>query len=516
MAMRDKTLATFLLVALATSCATPDPGMVLPNEEVEAVPDGFELLTRFVHISDVHIVDEESPARFTSADAFIAPTWRPQEAHSSQLLDGTIRAINRLHEETGPVDFVIHTGDATDNDQANEWRWFLEVFDGQAVNPLSGIDDRPFQDIPPAELDAHAAFVPEGLYRQDVHGPLASIPWYAVLGNHEHFALGVFPIFEFADGTRIAPVPFVTQFLLFFPAFLDPEGQLAFGPITPARPGPPNFLNLPELIPANPDRRYMSSVEIVAAHHDTATGPAGHGFAVGSAQTWYSVNPVARVRLIALDSAKRDAVAAAFPYVDGALLQEQFDFLAEQLRAAQNAGEWVIVASHHPSDELHSPGTNATGEQVRAVLSAHAGVLLHLVGHSHRNRVIDRGGYLEIETGSIIDYPQEGRTIEVWSDPAGGEILLRYRMFSHLDLGQGPPDGLYEMRVTALELARQDAGAAKQRVMMRLHERAADALPADAPAEAWLAGQNQDRCGEVRWQGRGTPLASDKPPGATP
>ncbi|MFQ5591640.1 MAG: hypothetical protein ACE5HE_10790, partial [Phycisphaerae bacterium] len=58
-------------------------------------------------------------------------------------------------------------------------------------------------------------------------------------------------------------------------------------------------------------------------------------------------------------------------------------------------------------------------------------VKLHLAGHLHKNKVVDRGGYFEIVTGSVLDPPQQGRVIEVFR--AGDEVELRYWMFSHLD-----------------------------------------------------------------------------------
>ena len=59
-------------------------------------PEGEHWL-RFVHLSDVHIADTESPARLVTMDAFLSPAWRPQEAYSTQVLDATCRAINRIH-----------------------------------------------------------------------------------------------------------------------------------------------------------------------------------------------------------------------------------------------------------------------------------------------------------------------------------------------------------------------------------------------------------------------------------
>ena len=65
--------------------------------------------------------------------------------------------------------------------------WFLDILDGREVHPLSGLDDRPVPQRPSPELDPHLPFQAEGLYEQGRHGPQPTIPWYAVLGNHDHW-----------------------------------------------------------------------------------------------------------------------------------------------------------------------------------------------------------------------------------------------------------------------------------------------------------------------------------------
>ncbi len=481
-----------------SACAQREAPPSLPNEQLDDVPDGFELVARFVHISDAQIIDEQSPARIPQADDLVTAAWRPHEAYSTQLLDGIIRAINREHEQNGVLDFVLHTGDATDNNQANEWRWFVDAFDGLPIDPLTGPDDRGPADVPPPELDPHAPFTPAGLYRGSLHGPLPSIPWYAVIGNHDRFAIGVFPILEYAGAVRLAPLPFVYQLVLFYPVFLNPEADQANGPISPAHPGPLALLNLPQFVEPNPQRRYLSTAETIAVHFDTLTDPPGHGFVdAQSDQSWYSVSPLDGLRLIVLDTARPRSVAPMLPHHNGTFSYEQFEFLAAELQRAEEAGEWVIVASHHPSADLVQAGTETTPLEFRALLSSHSNVVLHLVGHFHRHRVFDRDGYLEIETGAIIDYPQEGRIIEIWQDAAADEVLLRYHLFSHLDVDEAERDALYELRHRAFELAREDAGLSRATVRRRMPPDQRATADTIGPAIQWLAGRQHDRTGQV-------------------
>jgi hypothetical protein len=494
-------------LCLLPACGGNDPAVLAPVVMDEPVPSGFTLLARLAHLSDAQAIDEESPARFAPLDGVVAPAWRPQEAYSVQLLEGMIRAVNREHRSGRRVDFVLHTADAADNNQLNEWRWFLQAFDGGIIDPLSGTDDRVQANLPAAQLDPHRPFAAEGLYRQGLHGQLPTIPWYSVLGNHDHFALGNFQIFELPGGKRIAPVPVPLILGALFPTALDPTGTIGFGLVSPAHPGPPpSVLNLGRLAAGNADRHYCTTREILELHQQTATTPAGHGFDSSAPQrSWYSAAPVPGLRLIVLDTSRPAHQLPGLPYVAGSIQADQVAFLKQELELAEQRGEWIIVASHHPSQDLATIlGTALTAAELRDLLSGHEGVLLHLVGHTHRNRVADQGVYLEIETGSTLDWPQEGRIIELWESPAGDEVLVRYRMLSHMPDAQADRDELFDLRAEALALALQDAPRAAAAAAAQCDDSQSpsggstelrSAHDAQHSAMQYLAGQPDDREG---------------------
>jgi len=455
------TVAAAVLPLLAACVA--DPAALL-SADSSAAPDPatHELLARIAHVSDTHMLDEESPARFAGAHQFLSGAWRPQEAYSAQVLDGIVRTVNRFHAHRLPVDFLIHTGDACDNAQQNELGWFLSVMDGAVVTPRTGPDDRDASDRPDLLLDPHQPFETQGLYRDGIHGPEPSIPWYVVLGNHDVYAQGVFAIFQQPDGSRIAPLPLDERPGIVLPVVFDPLSPVAFGNVTPAQPGPPRLFESPRSVPVNPDRRFFDRSEFIDAMFATDTEPPGHGFAAApTGSSWYSLSPLPGLRLIGLDTTDASHKIEGFPYHDGSISRSQAAFLQAELDRADANGELVIVASHHPSAFLQPIyGTALDGPAFRDLLNAHPCVVLHLAGHSHVHRVTDRGGYIEIETGSTIDAPQEARILEIWRDtsPASADIVIAYETLSHVDESLPPlgDDPLFPLRQTALALANQN------------------------------------------------------------
>ena len=124
-------------------------------------------------------------------------------------------------------------------------------------------------------------------------------------------------------------------------------------------------------------------------------------------------------------------------------------------RAADRSGgaRWVILISHQPlSDSIG-------GDQVLSVLDRAAAVIATLAGHTHRNRITARatpsGGYWQIETASLIDYPQQARALRVLATAGGGVAIQTWmldhvfpgalgtisRELSYLDAQGGRPEG---------------------------------------------------------------------------
>ena len=190
-------------------------------------------LLAFAQLSDVHVVDHQSPARVEWVDRYddpnatgqvpgiFASAYRPQEMLSAQVGDAMVRAINAVKNApvTGlPLLFALETGDNTDNCQFNEVRWNIDILDGERVVPDSGTSNRyeGVMDNDPVYYDTHywhPSGTPVGRtddrYRAEYGFPKIpklldaarrpftaaglNIPWYTCFGNHDGLSQGNFP-----------------------------------------------------------------------------------------------------------------------------------------------------------------------------------------------------------------------------------------------------------------------------------------------------------------------------------
>lgn len=432
----------------------------------------------FAQLSDVHIVDAQSPMRLEWLDRFddaaadgdpttglTSSAYRAHEMLSAQVADAMVRAV-RARRFAAPVtglrlDCAIQTGDNADNAQYNETRWNIDILSGgKVVTPDSGNrtrwegvadqdlltydphywhpDGQPLlraADIPrreygfpkvPGLLDAaRRPFTPIGL----------GMPWYTAFGNHDGGVQGNFPpttlgagMSAIATGTLkiISPPAGLSQADLLRALRTDPLGLLSSLQVgTHVR-----------VVSRDPDRRILTRRQVVEEHFTTTGTPVGHGFTEENRATGTAYYTFVRgdVQFLVLDTVNPNG------YSNGSIDQPQLEWLRAELAAPRAA--YQVVASHHTSETMDNPliltggdpSPRVQGPAVVALLQEHPRVIAWINGHSHRNQVWARAGgkrgFWEINTASHIDFPQQSRLVEV-ADNGDGTLSIFCTMVDH-------------------------------------------------------------------------------------
>ena len=467
-------------------------------------------LAYFAQLTDPQISDEMSPVRVEKTDPIggnFTAAWRPQEALGSQVLDQIARGINAnsrspVRSRGGParLGFSILTGDQADNQQFNEVGWYIDVLRGNPVEPYSGqpiSGANPCPDANAAEraaLDARVAAgeytgvqdyddwpgrIPrryEGFWDPDeavARGPYArlprypglmeraqrpfrpaglDVPWYASRGNHDGLVQGNVP----------ANLSFITELVTgcgkffpsdeFDPATEDPNGgvDVFFNP---------DLYTGEELVPPDPDRRFVSEAEYKELHRG-GDNQQGYGYVGGrelaasdGTASYYSFPPARRMRFLSLDTVAEGGGAS------GNLDDPQYQWLKRQLdrwsgveyrggRLRHDGGKnkLIVVYGHHTLETMNNPTPDeAAGacddpplpgcdadprdsrpihqgvegpQSVQSLLERFPNVILTVTGHTHHNKVTlhrekGRRGFWEVNTASHMDFPQQSRLIEI-------------------------------------------------------------------------------------------------------
>jgi 3',5'-cyclic AMP phosphodiesterase CpdA len=358
------------------------------------------MITRFVHLADTQLPDDESPTRLVSFDSpAISGAFRPQEAHLCRILNAAARTINAAHAHA-PIDFVVLGGDNADSAQTNEVEWFLGILDGApSVHCDSGDDD---DLIPGEDNDPKDRFAPVGL----------DVPWIWVTGNHDALVQGNLPIAGREAQAVGSEVPLGNSTR----DWSQPGGPVFEGPVVP-----------------DPKRALLDGPALMAL---VASSGDGHGITddvIASGRATYAWDvPGTNIRFLVVDTAAPTGAEKGV-ITDGYMasaVQPLFD------QAEQDA-KVVVVATHHASTSL-STGAGLGGtaqpdawtpEEWQAFLADYPNVVMHLCGHSHENRVrfiepVGASGYWEVLTPALADWPHQMRLIEM-HDRDNGWLAIR-------------------------------------------------------------------------------------------
>jgi 3',5'-cyclic AMP phosphodiesterase CpdA len=487
----------------------PDP-FVLRNELAPGSRSpGAQLLLRFVHFSDDHIIDDDGQAiNGASATDPLHPTFesamRLQEEYADEVLNDLIGRVNTCHQAF-PAEFMLVTGDSADLTTIAETRRFIDNLDGtfdqmsafeiacraglpegtpeplavenctrytgrgvaDTHSPDPDISDPQFQFLPTRtlrQLLATQAAAASGRAEDGSTDPqrqtvtrspglpqplrctggetgcinqALDMPWYVAFGNHDAYARGTLTgVLGLNEASQLTG----RRYMLEQHEFIDEFFQ------TTAQPGPVGH--------------GFNFVEAARMQDDDGRNDGYYAFDAGAG----------RLRMIVLNTIV-DGLDARIPLnelrnpfglADGGLEAAQFEWLKTELEAALQRQQLVLVFSHHPDLSFVEFGSFADGvnievtaAQLNAELASYPNFIAWVAGHTHRHRVRafrvdDEGmgsngvvsaavsckgpgpcsGFWQIETASLIDFPQEQRLIEIF-DNRNGTGTLRGPVLTH-------------------------------------------------------------------------------------
>jgi metallophosphoesterase (TIGR03767 family) len=433
-------------------------------------------IASFAHITDLHMTDVESPARFEFINREYAdprfrellPMQRSQEALNAHAIDATLRTINAIRGGplTGrPLELVAMTGDAVDNVQRNELSAVIDLLEGGLVRPGSG--GPAYEGVQAPDWPDDTFWKPDGhsrgddLYQKSFGFPHApglleraqepfeaaglSMPWLGCHGNHEVVCQGVGIV-----TSALAAAAVRTRKPLRMPEGLDPDSVVETFVAHPEA-----FMAGPYLdVTPDPARRPFSIHEFVDAHFRAGARPQGHGFTEENRKdgTAYYVHDTRAVRFITLDTACPAGGA------QGCITSDQLHWLERRLEEVHSTflsrdgtsvntsrnDRFVVILSHHGLDTLTNPRAHpgfgprhVDPNRLLETLLRFGNVVLWLNGHIHANRVVAHadsrgrgGGFWEVTTGSIVDWPCQGRIVEL-IDAGEGVLAIACTMVDH-------------------------------------------------------------------------------------
>ncbi|MEC3979609.1 TIGR03767 family metallophosphoesterase [Amycolatopsis sp. H20-H5] len=468
-----ESVATPLVSGPKYSRLTAGPGWPLAVRGDLAAPsagrdDRRRALASFVQFTDLHITDTESPARFEYLHPYLGSAHRPQEALGTVATSALVQRVNSLRQGpfTGrPFDFMVTTGDNTDNHEHLELDWFLGVLNGATITPNSGDSNRyegvqssgsstywnpgkplndaytakGFPQIPDLLTAGTATFTAPGL----------DVPWFCTFGNHDDSVVGTLP-----DGIPGMDALYTGRFKVIG------KDETTTRKLAAAIAKPGSGLPIGELFGGSgtirevtPDarRRPFTTAEFVQAHLDTARtgpGPEGHGFTGDNADgrnVYYTFRIAPGITGISLDTTTLGGFAdgsiglGQFGWVENTLKRGSsayYDFFGRKV-TQQVTDELFVLFSHHTSDTMgnllpdsrHLLEPRLNGDTFVGLLNRFPNVLAWVNGHTHLNKITPhpgktpKQGFWEINTASHVDFPQHARVLEI-ADNADGTLSL--------------------------------------------------------------------------------------------
>ena len=441
---------------------------ILGREADAARTSARRSLYYFAHLSDIHVIDAQTPARMDAIQS-IAPelftdACRPQDTLTVHVLASVVDSVAAAQTSTvtgAPLASALSTGDSADNLSQLETRWYIDILDGKEVLANSGAAG--VYEGPQVWSEATYAYHPgdpsgdvygargyptiPGMLEAAISTPVASqglpVPWYAVYGNHDATYMGTFrpdpALFAWAVGDRKAATGdgLAVNWLQGFASDLS-AAQMAANAIRQQLGLLPGI----KTVTPDPARKLLERTDFMQAHLDSPAvpGPVGHGWTqanIDTGQTWWTADLTPYLRVFGLDTCNMAAGA------DGAVPEDQFTWLEGQLAQCQAEGRLAMVCSHHNSYTLENDAKPVWGgqrlihaEEFIAMLLRYPVLVAWLNGHTHINtltphvRESGTGGFWEITTASCVDFPQQQQLVE-FVDNRDGTMSLFVTALDH-------------------------------------------------------------------------------------
>jgi len=422
------------------------------GKRLDLMPSGYdgatvarkEKLLNFFAVTDIHTTDKESPSQLIFLQQLVYPSrskasyahmtsvYSPVMLYTTHVLDAAVQTVNALHQQN-PFDFGISLGDTCNSTQYNELRWYIDVLDGKVIKPGSG-------DHSGAKtIDYQRPYQAAGLNK--------TIPWYQVMGNHDHFWMGSLPVNDrlrksyidkhiLAAGDILMDARNINKSYYYMGAL---DGSTPYGNIIGA--GPVGKFDKPPRVAADPDRRSLSRTEWIAEFFKTSSSPVGHGFHLvepgrekGFACYSFLPKSTLPIKVIVLDNTQREDDGSYDIHGYGFLDAARWTWLKKELTDGQAKGQLMIIAAHIPIGVEKSGSKLGWWENSRnavsqkdliAELHKYPNLILWIAGHRHLNTIKPfpgenpENGFWQVETSSLRDFPQQFRLFEIYSNTDG-------------------------------------------------------------------------------------------------
>lgn len=474
---------------------------------------GRTALAAFGHLTDSHVLDAANPGRlsffwqyFDFTDGFPpSGLFRPQDLLTVHVLDAAVRKLNAVGRGPigqRPLDCLVTTGDLTNAFALSELSAAVGVFKGVPVtsHPTGTYEGVQDHGPPPLGLsrniwhpEPEPPLAPEDNWKavygyptvpglldaavKPVSAQGSDVPWFVGVGNHDEAGRSngdpTTAKTDFVDALRVGDrlpmrLPSGLDELDFWETVNDsgPDDRRALLASMPSRQ-----------VQASGLRREFSKedlMESVAGNGGRNSRTSGPGHSPDGLP-YYTFDISAQVLGIMLNTASPDGGAkAVLDAAQAAWLEEQLEGIsrtsydpAGKITARKVDNRLVVLFSHHPlpyfDESTDAPGGSEPPLDRAAVLeliSRFPNVVAWLNGHTHKHRVtphrseFGQGGFWEITTASLIDYPQQTRVVELL-DNGDGTLSIAATLVDHSVPESVGYDGIHtpaSMAALSLEL----------------------------------------------------------------